>query len=128
MSTNCLIGKLYGDQVKAIYCHYDGYPSYMEGMLKDYYDNDSIIDKLISLGDISCLKKDIEPKEGQNHSFEHPAENVTIAYHRDRGEDLYIREFSDEQCFKEELKYNFSYLYLWKDDDWIIFSAEDDNY
>ena len=129
MSTNCLIGKMYGDKVKAIYCHNDGYPSHTGEMLKEYYNNDSIIDKLINLGDISFLDKNIEPKEGQEHSFDHPAPGITIAYHRDRGEDLFIREYSGEDSFREELKgFGCNYLYLWKDGDWLIFDANDEDY
>lgn len=128
MSTNCLIGKSYGDKIKAIYCHWDGYPSHVGEILKEYYNNDSIIDKLINLGDISCLEKNIEPLEGQQHSFDSPAPNVTIAYHRDRGEDKYIRDYSDEDSFKEELKsFSCNYLYLWDDNEWKIFDNSYDD-
>ena len=118
MSTRSLIGKYEGGRIKAIYCHFDGYPSGVGEMLKENYTSEDKINKLLSLGDISFLEKEVEPKEGQEHSFDHKAEGVTVAYHRDRGEDLVIRHFSDENEYMKDS--GIDYYYLWKGKSWHI--------
>jgi hypothetical protein len=51
----------------------------------EYYDREKTED-LIKLGDISFLRRETTQPEG--HSFDTPVEGYTVAYHRDRGEDL----------------------------------------
>lgn len=124
MSTHAGIGKLQADgSVKAIYCHHDGYPSYVGEILKFVYNNDKIVDKLIELGDISVLgEKGIGPKENEEHSFEHPIDGITVAYHRDRGEDKRIRQFGSEEDYLENGpdRLDSFYLYLFKNNEWYI--------
>lgn len=69
-----------------IYCHWDGYPEHMLPILNNYYNRVFRIYKLLNLGAISSLKKYLEPVEG-THSFYTPEDDVTIAYHRDRGDE-----------------------------------------
>lgn len=63
MSTRCYIGKYDGNNIKAIYCHHDGYPNGVGQMLKEHYTSDNKIDELISLGAITSLgeKTKLEP-------------------------------------------------------------------
>jgi len=81
--------------VKAIYCHWDGYPEHNGRILRDYYNTPSKILKLIALGDLSSLG----PEIGRKHAFsefELPevergvyralTEDWCTAYGRDRGE------------------------------------------
>lgn len=119
MSTNSLIGKYVGDRIKAIYCHFDGYPSGVGATLLEYYTDDNKIDKLLNLGDISFLAKEVEPKPGQKHDFNHQATDVTVAYHRDRGEDMSLSYFSDENEYAKASW--IEYKYLWKDNSWYIY-------
>jgi len=95
MSTNSRISiKLPNQRKKSIYCHWDGYPDHQLPILRKHYNSVKKAKKLIELGDISYLAPKVEPDEGQEHSFDDPAKDenghilVTIAYHRDRGEDL----------------------------------------
>lgn len=95
-------------QITSIYCHNDGYPQYVGQMLYDHYNNPERIAKLLSLGDISSLHPCLSPEESgvacytqfpaisshmqlwkslPPHSFDAPYPDVTVAYHRDRGED-----------------------------------------
>ena len=61
MSTNCHIGLMHEDNtIDAIYCHWDGYPSYVGRILYKYYNNPEDITKLLSLGDISTLREDVK--------------------------------------------------------------------
>lgn len=58
MSTRCLIGrKIKDNKVEYIYCHHDGYLDGVGEILKTYYTNDDVIDKLMALGDLSALGK-----------------------------------------------------------------------
>lgn len=83
MSTNALIGlKISDNEFKAIYCHWDGYPDYTGTILNSRYRTKSKVEKLLALGDISSLGEFIDHTKTGDDSF------TTIAYHRDRGEEL----------------------------------------
>jgi hypothetical protein len=73
--------------VSSVYCHWDGYPSHNGDLLVKHYSDRENVEALIALGSISSLRKNLVNTSG-THSFESPQEDVTIAYHRDRGEDL----------------------------------------
>lgn len=127
MSTRSMIGKVYDGKVKAIYCHWDGYPSYTGNMLETYYNNDEIIDELIGLGSLSYIAPRIKPNEGEEHSFECPAKDVTVAYHRDRGEDMQFYEYDSIDKFLYEMYDSTSwieYLYLWDNGAWKVYERE----
>lgn len=127
MSTRSMIGKVYDGKVKAIYCHWDGYPSYTGNMLETYYNNDEIIDELIGLGSLSYIAPRIKPNEGEEHSFECPAKDVTVAYHRDRGEDMQFYEYDSIDKFLYEIYDSTSwieYLYLWDNGAWKVYERE----
>jgi len=66
--------------VESIYCHFDGYLSNNGEILQNHYSTKEKMKKLIELGDISSLGD--TPEE-------------TVAYHRDRGEDLNITSYPD---------------------------------
>ena len=87
MATRSLIGIVEDDgSVRAIYCHWDGYPAGNGALLRDHYKDPDKIRKLISLGSISSLCEEVAPPQGVKHSYDHPLPNVTVAYMRDRGE------------------------------------------
>jgi hypothetical protein len=89
MATRSRIGIQKEDgSVTSIYCHWDGYPDHNGKILLSNYTEREKVEELITLGSISSLRKDIAPAPGSDHSFEKPQEDVTIAYHRDRGEDF----------------------------------------
>lgn len=67
-----------------VYCHYDGYVSYMMPMLANNYSNIEKIRKLISLGDMSQLDKECDGCPG--HSFETPVDGQTVFFCREGGE------------------------------------------
>lgn len=209
MSTRSLIGKDYGNEIKAIYCHFDGYPQHNGAILKECYSDDGKIDELIRLGDISSLgpkidiadefkTKMIDCEKGagdkttvvitiengvlilaffnngipemapngddtkssynvfdlryeinnikeicslatqQNKEVEEyldrllkEIEDITIAYHRDRGESLNISSFSSEEEYAKASQDSWAeYVYLWKDGEWYIAGTveKDDSY
>lgn len=121
---------------KGIYCHYDGYPSYVGSILSKYYNTTARVLALIELGDISCLGKDLEPnelvrrfgfdgvfnpefkklsKEEQERLEKDSEQNpCTIAYCRDRGE-----EFNQiEMMTIRQAKGMVDYVYYWDGEEW----------
>lgn len=115
MSTNCAIIKKYDDNTyKQIYCHYDGYPSGVGKTLEYYYQDEDKIDKLINLGDISSLDKEVDIPFGKEHSYNHPLDGVTVAYGRDRGESKVQPRIFNNLSGHE--KHN--YVYLREDGIW----------
>ena len=101
------------EQYKTIYCHWDGYPSHNGAILLEHYTDEEKVKKLISLGDLSALRPNVEPTE--SHSFDNPQEDVVIAYHRDRGEELCINTSYTKKYIKGE-----EYDYLFEDGVWKV--------
>ena len=93
MGTRSIIAKEFKNgKIKAIYCHWDGYPTHNGKMLMEHYTTAAKINKLIDLGDISSLREEIgvkHPFDTYKLSDEEKAkyENMTLAYHRDREEE-----------------------------------------
>ena len=85
MATRSTIAMADGDYIKAIYCHYDGYPEGVGVTLSNFYNDSDKVAELIALGDISTLDEFVVPV-GTQHSFGTPEIGVTVAYGRDRQE------------------------------------------
>ena len=78
---------------------------------------------LLELGDLSTLGAKIFPDAKTPHSWENPQPDVTVAYHRDRGEDYNSPVvFSDlhEYETKGSEVFGAEFLYLFVDDQWIV--------
>ncbi|MBD5091850.1 MAG: hypothetical protein HDT36_00485 [Clostridiales bacterium] len=73
--------------LKGIYCHYDGYLEYNGKILATHYTNREKVEKLISLGNLFSLQKNIAPDPKLPHSFDYDKrqKDVCIFYGRDRG-------------------------------------------
>ena len=103
MSTRSLICIQRGkNKYEAIYCHSDGYLTYNGQMLNDHYNDREKVEKLIKLGNISCLNEKIDPDPTRPHSFDYSErqDDVTVAYGRDRGE----KGQESTLCSMQELK------------------------
>ena len=73
MATRSFICKLLPDHsVTGVYCHFDGYPDGVGAILKEHYTDQGKVDELLELGDLSELHENL---------------TLTVAYHRDRGDD-----------------------------------------
>lgn len=143
MATRSRIGIVNEDgTVSSIYCHWDGYPSNNGRILvEDYTDRDKV-KSLIELGAISSLSKHVAPpplfdtenenvKRGEsvlkkfglvesNHTFYNPMPGVTVAYHRDRGEDYIDPRVNKslEDYFQDD---NEEYGYLFTlEGEWLV--------
>ena len=109
MATRSRIGIVNEDgTVSSIYCHFDGYVEGVGKKLVENYTDRDKVKELIDLGDISILGENVKPydpyrsvkdekvksildrfKPKEEHSFDNPAPGVTVAYHRDRGEEYF---------------------------------------
>ena len=103
--------------ITSIYCHWDGYPDGVGATLKEHYSNTQKIKILLNLGDISILGEQVATMD--EHTFENPKQGVTVAYHRDRGEEKNEArtDMSIEQ-FKNHLDEDYGYVYT-KDGNWL---------
>lgn len=125
MATRSGIGKLMKNgSIRAVGCHWDGYPENVGKILYDYHNNEEAIDSILNLGNISSLKEKLEPTEGVNHTFDNPEDGVTIFYKRDRGEDYCNAvDFPSQIAFRQNrgdvLDYP-EYFYLWKNNEWTV--------
>jgi hypothetical protein len=88
MSTRSgILMELENGQYKGIYCHWDGYLTHNGAMLIDHYSNREKVEKLLSFGDLSLLRPEIELNPNSEHTFDNPQDNVCVFYGRDRGEE-----------------------------------------
>lgn len=116
MSTHCGIAIKTERGYKTIYCHHDGYPSYMFEMLANNYNSEELARKLVSLGDASYIDRLLEPTPGVAHTFDFPEKDVSVFYHRDRGEPW--NDVAPQTFTREELRSRFYYAYAWEDGQW----------
>jgi len=123
MATRSFIGKVQQDgSIHGIYCHYDGYPEGVGATLKEHYQNPQKVDALLALGDISSLGSEI----GKKHHFESPTPGWTVAYHRDRGEDLMPNfKYLGVDDLVEGVRNDIfaEYVYLYTDGKWAIYNV-----
>lgn len=98
MSTHSYIGVIEKDgTLKYVYCHSDGYPSYLGRMLLTHYNAPELAIGLVNLGDLSMVRERLAPDKGERHTFKKPVREgpkggITTAYHRDRKERLCINK------------------------------------
>jgi len=115
--------------VESVYVHSDGYPSHVGYILQEYYNSEERIHKLLDLGDLSVLEKNIEPQQelaecrygwresGKvRHSYSTPHKDVCIAYYRDRGEEKRTHSHESEEEWQNA--WDLSYMYIFKDGEW----------
>ena len=107
--------------IHSIYCHWDGYIEGVGKTLKEHYNTFEKANELIALGSLSSLHEMLSTN--YEHSFENPKENVTIAYHRDRDEELCINTVINENEISFE-----EFNYLFKDNTWFVSLDEKMNF
>jgi hypothetical protein len=108
--------------ITGIYCHWDGYPAHNGEMLRRYYTDPAKIKALIELGSLSSLRPEIGEKHNFDRNYEEPElegmfDNWTLAYHRDRGEDLHISTYDNVVDYVDDGE---EYMYLWDGENWLV--------
>ena len=129
MSTNSTIAIKTDNGYEAIYCHNDGYFDYMYPMLDTWYNSQERAEALVSLGDASFIAKRLAPSQDSTHHFDHPEKDVSIFYHRDRGEPWHQNEPNFYLTKGEVLKTQY-YTYIFEDGQWKAYQhgVEVDSY
>lgn len=124
MATRSAIGiKNDKGEIKAIYCHCDGYPEHNGRILVENYNTIEKVEELLALGDLSSLGERVKANENEIHTFNNRVSDITVAYHRDRGEKLivartclnfdeFITEFKDAWC---------EYFYIFEKNEWYVY-------
>ena len=113
----------YSRDVRAVYCHWDGYLEHNGSLLQKHYSQSPKVNNLIALGDISSLR----PEIGEKHAFsrlETPMDdeaydklygNMTTFYTRDRGEDTPFKVFPTLKKAEDYFEGSWcEYLYVFK--------------
>ena len=123
MGTRAFIGIRNVDgSVTGIYSHWDGYPSYLGRVLHENYDTWKKVIELINLGDVSIVNPRVKPSVREKHDFDKQLGDVTVAYHRDRGEDwasVAPRRYPDILDVVKNSWYD--YIYIWEQDQtWYV--------
>lgn len=121
MSTRSAIGIMHGDNCKAIYCHSDGYLSYVGKVLLNHYDSTKA-NMLVAMGDMSMLGKEIGEKIDFNDRMVYDTDNIAKQcrfYKRDcdeAGVD-FKTFFNDQELFAG---IDAEYFYVMKDNVWYV--------
>ena len=102
MSTRCFIGIKTGlqfEKIIGIYCHHDGYPSWVGRKLTEHYNHESKIWALLGRGDISGL--DETPEKSDSY------------FYNSKGEDFSAPQvFSDvNEVYKHHSDYEYAYVF-----------------
>jgi hypothetical protein len=115
MGTRSLIVKLTApDRIRAIYCHWDGYPGHVGRILLEHYP-EAKLDQMLDLGDLSALG----PEIGEKHPFGEPPEGVCDFYGRDREEEgVEARNGPLAELGLMARECNAVYVYLFRDGKW----------
>ena len=122
MSTRSFICKsLPNNTIVGVYCHYDGYPKGVGETLANHYTTTHRVDELLSLGKISILAPLLRPAPREAHTFDNPAKNVTVAYHRDRGEAMCTTTFPPIHELVEDVtnQLGVEFVYIWDSNEWV---------
>ena len=117
MGTRSAIGvQLEDGSIRAVYCHWDGYPEYNGKILLDHYDREKAM-QLIKLGDLSSLGDNI----GSKHDFNQRVDKECTFYGRDRGEKgVKARKFDDDDAYFNEFSSGVEYWYLLVGEYWYV--------
>lgn len=107
MGTRSRIGVFHGDNVKSVYCHWDGYLDHNGRILLNHYDS-AKANQLVALGDLSVLHANI----GEKHDFNEQYKDGCTFYGRDRGETgVSARYFKDFEHYEKNHQYE-EYEYI----------------
>ena len=121
MGTRSTIALEFADgTVGQVYCHWDGYLSNNGKILFEDYQDPFKLRDLIDLGDLSSLRREINPEPFREHNFDKSQEDVCIFYGRDRGEENVghihhpnFREYEHDGATE-------GYNYLFRDGKWLV--------
>mgnify|MGYP003325902931 CR=1 FL=1 len=119
MSTRCLIGKENKDKtITYIYCHHDGYPSWVGKTLLHHYTDETKLNNLLALGDMSSLGTEPIAKEFNCDAPKEERDRYCDSYALS-GEDVPAVTIKDETEFLKQDRWQ-EYIYLFREGKWYI--------
>ena len=124
MSTRSYIAeKLPDDTFRYVYCHFDGYPEGVGQTLLNHFNDSDRVSRLIDLGALSYLREDIDSQNDFNNPV---GDDATMAYHRDRKENLEINMAAKLEDLLDNFdKSRTEYLYIFENGSWVITDSDD---
>ena len=108
-------------QFETIYCHSDGYLEHNGRILLEYYTTYEDVKRLMELGDLSLLAKNLYPDPAVMHRFGNEQDGVCVAYGRDR------REVGTEAQITTTIGCEQEYNYVFQDGVWFYFTDSVNN-
>ncbi len=118
---SAIIQKLENGKFRGVYCHWDGYLNNNGRILFNHYKDYKKVTRLIELGSISSLNNEVDVPHGVMHSYDSPNSEITVAYHRDRGEDWDDTSYTEKDSLKEVIECIDNYYnYLFINDEWHV--------
>lgn len=119
MATRSAIGYLQpSGRVRAVYCHWDGYPSHQLPILEKHYNTIAKVRALIRPGSMSCLRT--------TRTWEDLCRYPQPLYHHERGDGM--KPITSGQPLKTWFKdHDCEYLYVFDGQHWITYSEDDIN-
>jgi hypothetical protein len=103
-------------KIRSVYCHWDGYVANNGKILLENYTTTDKVAALVALGSISSLGTEL----GEQQDFDDrnsQKDEWTLAYHRDRGEQLVVNEYDDIPSWIADME---EYAYLWNGKEWLV--------
>ena len=135
MATRSMIGIENKDgTIKAVYCHWDGYPANNGMLLHSHYNDEATILQLISMGDLSSLRKYIGEKTDMGDLDPNRPAVVNEwceFYGRDRGDEgCGTRDYPNRSQFMEAANgcwADWVYLYDAANGEWLIHDTDENS-
>ena len=117
MATRSFIAIKENGSYRAVYQHFDSYPSCLGKLLLEHYSDADKVREAISLGDASYWDENIHPPKGAIHNFDIKYPGVSVFYCRDRNQDLEISEYKTvKELVKDVYGGMIEYLYIFDKD------------
>lgn len=125
MSTHCMIGIKEENNVRAIYCHHDGYPKGVGKVLLDFYKEERKVRQLLELGSISSLGAFpiSEAEFGKKYMPDRDIDTYVACddYAAEEGiEENEADIYAGEIGYLEDVQHSVSHAYLFKNGEWYI--------
>ena len=120
MATRSAIGIVTPEgKVRAVYCHWDGYPQHVGKVLDKHYTSIDKVYALMDQGNLSSLAAEI----GDKHDFDTRVEGICTFYGRDRGEEgCESRVFATPKKFIKHYEESWcEYFYLFDNGVWTVY-------
>jgi len=112
----------YSKDIRAIYCHWDGYLEHNGALLFKHYSASPKVNNLIALGDLSSLRAEIgvqhafsslDVPKAEQEAYDKEHGNSCTFYTRDRGEDAPFQVFKNLKDAEEHYQWS-DYFYCFK--------------